>query len=733
MPNLIGKVTLGLDGPTPADTWFPFLNLWKISDEFEITTSGSNKQSALPPNTANSAWLDSVTAQAYLDANGELINPLPADASTLIRRFETHSSNIITIYTGRYGEEWVLKFDGVATSVVIAWDNVVRVGNRITGTWPANQSNKQVNISGIDHNDPPRNFRLCPLKWEPLLDGGEIFNPEWLAEVRRGSGIIRFMDWMATNKNRSTRTFAEIPTESYYTWGSGLHSSDPTSTYLQGGMPLSVMSNLAKRCNSHAWVCFPHVFGTPKTAKVTGITKANPAAVTSANHPFINGDQVIIYLVGGMNEVNRNTYTVANATTDTFELSGIDSTGFTTFTSLGWLTSPYSLTGMTTEVTKFATYFRDNVSDPLKTYFEFSNECWNSIFDSFHWLAAQARAKFAGDNSYKMTGYLLAHCMKTVRDVYGVSNRSRWRGVAATFSLGAGVTNDILSGINTYITEEAPSLTLNDLVDDIAVVGYWGGNLAGNGTVGAVTINIGTSTFTRNSHGYLEGNPLKFTTTDTLPIGVTSGTFYYVKNVTTNTFQISATSGGSVITLSGSQAGTHTVNKVPGDLSQKWLDDSITRFNSGLEKTKYAYFSRIVNEDLYNGLHSGLQFSITNSEVILHTPNKTVADANGLGLIQYEGGNSNALNDFAGGSRNTDSQWREFFPESVHNPDDAANYTNMMNAFTTLGGAFPAKFTEANADNIFGSFGGMKYPGDTNPTWEAVCAYNDKIWAGRLT
>ena len=892
-----GKINLGLNGLTPANLWYPILNAWKMSDEFEVTSSiGSNKQSNLPPNTPNSAWLDSVTGQAYLDSNGELINPLPADATSLIRRFETHSINILPNPFNRAGQPWVFKFDGTSSSVSIALDNVVRVGNRITGTWPNNQSNKQVIVTLSNANDPPRNIRFCPTEWESLLDAGKIFNPDWLSQISIASGILRFMDWENTNSNRSTRTYGDFPTQDFYVWGGGNCSSASTSTYLKGGLPPSVATSLAAQANTSIWFCIPHVFGVAKTARVssassalitiaspaviswaahglpadwqivftnvggalpTGITsgtpyyivgasitadtfqvsaspggaavntsgsqsgthtatslgmnQANPPVVVAPNHPFENGDQVIPYSFGGMiqsstvtitiavpgvitwtshplqanngvrfsttvslptgivagqtyyvvgasilansfeisatpggasitttgtqsgthtgtTEIVRNTFTVANVTTNTLELSGVNTTGFSAFSSgPGWLTSPYSLSGMTTQMTTLATHFRDNVPIQLTTYFEFSNECWNSIFDAFHWLAAQARTKFANDNSYRMTGYLLAHCMKTIRDVYGTRDRARWRGVMATFSFGTTVTTEMIAGINQYITEN-PTLTLNDLVNDLAVVGYWGGNLEDNGSAVAVTIDIGTSTFTRSNHGYLEGYPLKFTTTGTLPTPVVVGTIFYAKNVTTNTFQISAASGGAVLTLGGSQLGTHTVMYAINDLSQQWLDDSLTRYAVGLEAAPYTYLDRTVNEDLYDGRYSGARFSIVNSNAILWVPNKAVADSNGLRLIQYEGGNSNALAD---GGRSANDAWRAAFPNTTQTPADAANYTLMMNEFITLGGVFPAKFTEANPVNIFGSFGAMRWPGDANATWQAVVKFNATT-TGRL-
>lgn len=65
---------------------------------------------------------------------------------------------------------------------------------------------------------------------------------------------------------------------------------------------------------------------------ITGITKANPGVVTSAAHGLANGDYVFL-LVGGMHQLNERVARVANQTANTFELEGIDTTLFDTFSS----------------------------------------------------------------------------------------------------------------------------------------------------------------------------------------------------------------------------------------------------------------------------------------------------------------------------------------------------------------------------------------------------------------
>ena len=72
---------------------------------------------------------------------------------------------------------------------------------------------------------------------------------------------------------------------------------------------------------------------TPVT--ITGATRANPVVITAASHGFSDGDEIRhTDFVGGMTELNGQTYKVANKTTNTYELTNpdtganIDGTGF---------------------------------------------------------------------------------------------------------------------------------------------------------------------------------------------------------------------------------------------------------------------------------------------------------------------------------------------------------------------------------------------------------------------
>ena len=66
---------------------------------------------------------------------------------------------------------------------------------------------------------------------------------------------------------------------------------------------------------------------------VTAITKANPGVATSTAHGYANGDVVVLKDIVGMTELDGQIVRAANIATNTFELEGIDTTLFGTFTS----------------------------------------------------------------------------------------------------------------------------------------------------------------------------------------------------------------------------------------------------------------------------------------------------------------------------------------------------------------------------------------------------------------
>lgn len=82
------------------------------------------------------------------------------------------------------------------------------------------------------------------------------------------------------------------------------------------------------------------------TGVITGVTNAANAVVTSTNHGLANGSAIIINNVGGMIELNGNTYNITVIDANSFFIN-VDSTGYGAYTSGGnWYSSPYN--GFTT-------------------------------------------------------------------------------------------------------------------------------------------------------------------------------------------------------------------------------------------------------------------------------------------------------------------------------------------------------------------------------------------------
>jgi len=68
--------------------------------------------------------------------------------------------------------------------------------------------------------------------------------------------------------------------------------------------------------------------------------------------------------------------------------------------------------------------------------------------------------------------------------------------------------------------------------------------------------NASPAVVTRNNHGLLTNYSLTFSSTATLPTGITAGQVYYVINPTSNTFQISTVKGGGAVTTTSAGSGT---------------------------------------------------------------------------------------------------------------------------------------------------------------------------------
>ena len=71
------------------------------------------------------------------------------------------------------------------------------------------------------------------------------------------------------------------------------------------------------------------------------------------------------------------------------------------------------------------------------------------------------------------------------------------------------------------------------------------------------TVNASTDVFTSSGHGLSNGSILELDSSDTLPSPLSDSIDYYVIDVTTNTFKVSLTEGGTAVNITNTGVGTH--------------------------------------------------------------------------------------------------------------------------------------------------------------------------------
>ncbi len=92
------------------------------------------------------------------------------------------------------------------------------------------------------------------------------------------------------------------------------------------------------------WPKFPTKFkesATTLTGNITGIAQpTNPTQITSVNHNLVIGAVVTINNVGGMTQLNGNSYVITVIDANTFSLNGIDNAAFGGYTGGGtWISN----------------------------------------------------------------------------------------------------------------------------------------------------------------------------------------------------------------------------------------------------------------------------------------------------------------------------------------------------------------------------------------------------------
>lgn len=115
----------------------------------------------------------------------------------------------------------------------------------------------------------------------------------------------------------------------------------------------------------------------------------------------------------------------------------------------------------------------------------------------------------------------------------------------------------------------------------ITVVGTTTITVSNNSSVNSRTftfspsdVNTGADTIAKDINGLTNGQTVEFSSSGTLPGGLTAGVPYYVINATDTTFQVSLTSGGDAVDLTTQGTGTHTLTSRFLLSAYGWIDYS---------------------------------------------------------------------------------------------------------------------------------------------------------------
>jgi len=103
-----------------------------------------------------------------------------------------------------------------------------------------------------------------------------------------------------------------------------------------------------------------------------------------------------------------------------------------------------------------------------------------------------------------------------------------------------------------------------------------------------VTISVADpAVVTWSAHGLEAGQPVVFTSTGSLPAGLTAGTVYYVvaTGLTANSFSVASTPDGAAIATTAAGTGTHTASAPPAGMTDLFYGLALPGARSGGDAT----------------------------------------------------------------------------------------------------------------------------------------------------
>lgn len=236
LPNSISPLGVGLNGITDWSSELPFIDIFKQSRDW-ITQCGEGSPENCPWGTQENDRLD-------LDENG-WVKSLPDKGDTRVkfRYVETpifmgNHPLIPGRYIVLYEGEGTLDYFGASKN-----ESLSQPGREVIDVSEGTEA-VFLRLMATNPSNYLRNIRVIREAHESLYRSGEIFNPDFLDNIKPFS-TLRFMDWMGTN-NSQQKEWSNRPQPSDRSWA-------------LNGAPIEVMVALANKLKADAWFNMPHM------------------------------------------------------------------------------------------------------------------------------------------------------------------------------------------------------------------------------------------------------------------------------------------------------------------------------------------------------------------------------------------------------------------------------------------------------------------------------------------
>lgn len=598
--------------------------------------------------------------------------------------------------------------------------------NSCTFTFGSNPSNAAFIFAITNVNDPPKNIFVYETKFAANVSAlasciaaqgssstnCNHFSPDWISVIK-AFGRLRTMDIMNVNGSGPSELSQLADFNYQICVGCGFNGIGTTTA--------ATIDNGSGSAGN--------------TLTISGNTaQSNWAVGQTVSGPGVTGTPVITAL--GTGAGGNGTYTVSGAAqlVASTAMNGTQVPG-TFFSPIGtkggihpsWAVELSKVTGADIHynlpvnisnqgMTDVATYFRNNMPSGHKVFFELGNENWNpGLGITYRWLGVAGNALFGGTTSgVNYGGYRMSQLMTVVQGVYGTNAydnvrnpTGQWAGVVGGQMVNnTSVPAAFVNGFTTWQASCSCSTKITDLFYDVVVAPYFsdfpsvssvpanlqsmitasaacfasiGGSITASASAGVLTVSAGSVTLGQGLTG--AGLPAN------LYINSGSGPYNLNQSVT---------------------VGSESMTTVPcADTYQFFAQQYSKLFITGSNDFAYTGSSLI---------------PITGFQDILNT-NALFANSYGLQLSEYEGGNQvvgspqATINTAQGYLLNW--QWNAAGNDPLYTP--ALVYQGVYQMLRNVHSAYSAKFVEQNEAY---AFSGVRYLGDSNPSWSAIVAEN---------